>query len=103
VTQQRTARGLENVRKKFQKQDRLMARVTMDKMEFDEERLSKAVGVAPKWKVPNDYAAARSAANAGTPLVLEKSAIAEVLHQMARAASGKPPGGEKKKRFSLFG
>jgi pilus assembly protein CpaE len=73
------------------------------KMEFDEERLSKAVGMAPKWKVPNDYAAARSAANAGTPLVLEKSAIAEVLHQMARAASGKPPGSEKKKRFSLFG
>jgi len=37
VTQSRTQRGLENVRKKYQKQDRLMARVTLEKMEFDED------------------------------------------------------------------
>jgi outer membrane protein insertion porin family len=37
VTQSRTQHGLENVRKKYQKQDRLMARITVDKMDFDDE------------------------------------------------------------------
>jgi len=72
------------------------------KVEFDDERLTKAVGIAPKWKVPNDYAAVRRSSNTGTPLISEKSPISQVLHQMARAACGKPPGGSSKK-FSLFG
>jgi pilus assembly protein CpaE len=73
------------------------------KMDFDEERMNKAVGMAPKWKVPNDYAAARRASNAGTPLEGERSPVADVLRQMARAAAGKLPQGEKKKNFKLFG
>ena len=40
VTQSRTQRGLQNVRKKYQKQDRLMARVTLEKMDFDEDTLT---------------------------------------------------------------
>src|SRR5205085_2737201 len=39
------------------------------KGEFDDAELAKALGVAPKWKVPNDYAAARGAADTGTPLM----------------------------------
>src|SRR5262245_37928640 len=35
VTQSRTQRGLQNVRKQYQKQDRLMARVTLDDLTFD--------------------------------------------------------------------
>ncbi|HWC98095.1 MAG TPA: AAA family ATPase [Candidatus Sulfopaludibacter sp.] len=73
------------------------------KMEFDEERMNKAIGMAAKWKVPNDYAAARRSANAGTPLESERSPIADVLRQMARAATGKLPEGERKKSFKLFG
>jgi len=72
------------------------------KVEFDDERLAKAVGMPPKWKVPNDFAAARRAANTGTPLLAEKSAVVGVLQQMARAASGKLPETDKKRSFRLF-
>jgi len=72
------------------------------KVEFDDDRLAKAVGLSPAWKVPNEYAAARRAANTGTPLFSEKDAISNVLQQMARAASGKLPKSEKKRSFRLF-
>jgi pilus assembly protein CpaE len=72
------------------------------KSEFDDSRLTKALGVAPKWKVPNDYAAVRRACNTGDPLAFEKLAISQVLQQMARSACGKLPEIEKKKGLSLF-
>ena len=37
VTQSNTQRGLSSVRKKYQSQDRLMARITLDKIDFDED------------------------------------------------------------------
>jgi outer membrane protein insertion porin family len=37
VTESRTQKGLSNVRKLYLKQDRLMARVTLEKMDFDED------------------------------------------------------------------
>jgi outer membrane protein insertion porin family len=37
VTHSRTQKGLQNVRKQYQKQDRLMARVTLEKLAFDED------------------------------------------------------------------
>jgi outer membrane protein insertion porin family len=37
VTQSRTQKGIQNVRKKYQQKDRLMARVTLEKMEFDQD------------------------------------------------------------------
>jgi pilus assembly protein CpaE len=73
------------------------------KVEFDEERLSKTVGMVPKWKVPNDYVAVRRASNIGTPLIEDKSPIGNVLHQMARSACGKQPEQGRKKGFGLFG
>jgi outer membrane protein assembly complex protein YaeT len=39
VTQSRTERGLAGVRNKYQKQNRLMARVTLEKMDFDEDSM----------------------------------------------------------------
>ena len=72
------------------------------KSEIDEERLSRAVGIAPKWRVPNDYAAVRRSANAGTPLLSEKTPVSQVLHEMARVACGKVPESPKKKGFRLF-
>ena len=75
------------------------------KTEFDDERLTKALGLPPKWKVPNDYSAAHRSSNAGSPLLLERSPVAQTLRAMARAASGKPLAVEKKKKqgMSLFG
>jgi pilus assembly protein CpaE len=69
---------------------------------FDDDQLSRTLGIAPKWKVPNDYAAARRAADAGAPVASESGALAESLRQMARAACGKPSESGRKKG-SIFG
>jgi pilus assembly protein CpaE len=69
--------------------------------EFDDERLTKALGVPPKWKIPNDYAAARRASNAGTPLLASGSPVAKAIREMARTACGKPEE-ESRKSFKLF-
>ena len=68
---------------------------------FNDEQLGKTLGIAPKWKVPNDYAAARRAADSGAPVVSEKGPIADSLRRMARAACGRAP--EQRKRKGLFG
>jgi len=65
--------------------------------QFDDEQIAKTLGITPKWKVPNDYAAARHAADAGAPVMSERSAIAESLRRMARAACGKSTDASKKK------
>jgi pilus assembly protein CpaE len=70
--------------------------------EFDDERLTKVLGVPPKWKIPNDYASARRASNAGTPLLASGSSVGKALRLMARAASGKPPENESRKGLRLF-
>jgi pilus assembly protein CpaE len=73
------------------------------KLEFDDERLTKAVGLSPKWRIPNDYAAVRRAANTGTPLIADKSPVSQTLCQMARSACGNPATNDRKKGFKLFG
>jgi pilus assembly protein CpaE len=72
------------------------------KTEFNEERVTEAIGLAPKWKIPNDYGAVHRSANTGSPFVLEKSPAAQALRAMARAASGKPAVAERKKGWSLL-
>jgi pilus assembly protein CpaE len=72
-------------------------------LEIDESAITKALTRPAKWKVPNDYAAARRAQNAGVPLALEKSQAARVLGEMAAAAAGQVTGPGKKKKFGLFG
>lgn len=80
----------------------ILNRYTPRTLGFDEESISKALTVPVSWRIPSDYAAARSAQNAATPLVLSDSPISRVISQMTKAASGQTSGAEKKKRFSLF-
>ncbi|MBV9499609.1 MAG: AAA family ATPase [Acidobacteriaceae bacterium] len=71
-------------------------------MEIDDAAITKALTRPAKWKIPNDYAAARKAQNLGVPLVSEKSQIARAFAEMARAASGQSAAAEKRKKFGLF-
>ena len=59
--------------------------------------------MTPKWKIPNDFAAVRQSQNTGEPLIERQSAVTRALHQMARAACGKPVDEGKKRRRGLFG
>jgi pilus assembly protein CpaE len=68
---------------------------------FNDEQLGETLGIAPKWKVPNDYVAARRAADSGAPVASEKGGITESLRRMARAACGKSP--DQGKRKGIFG
>jgi pilus assembly protein CpaE len=81
----------------------VLNRYTPRSLVIDEESITKALTMAPQWKIPNDYAAARSAQNTATPLALKDSPISRVIWQMARTACGLPANPEKKKRFGLFG
>lgn len=69
---------------------------------LDEESITKALTMPAKWRIPNDFPAARRAQNAATPLALEDSPISRVIRQMTRSVCGLPATG-KKKRFGLFG
>jgi pilus assembly protein CpaE len=71
--------------------------------EFNDERVSKAVGQSPKWKIPNDFGAVHHSVNTGSPLILDKSPVSHVLKAMARAATGRPVLEEKRRSWNLFG
>jgi pilus assembly protein CpaE len=71
------------------------------RVQFDDEQLGRTLGIAPKWKVPNDYGAARRAADTGAPVLSEKGAIADSLRRMARAACGRAPE-QGKRKGNLF-
>jgi pilus assembly protein CpaE len=71
--------------------------------EIDEAAITKALTRPAKWKAPNDYPAVRRAQNTAVPIVLEDSALARTIRDMARAAAGQSPVDHKKKRFGLFG
>ncbi|HWQ53145.1 MAG TPA: AAA family ATPase [Bryobacteraceae bacterium] len=72
------------------------------KLEYDEDRISKALGISPKWKIPNDYPGVRRSQNTGTPLVLANSSVARGIAEMARAACGKQPARREKSARSGF-
>jgi Flp pilus assembly CpaE family ATPase len=71
-------------------------------LSIDEASITKALTVAPSWKIPSDYPAARTAQNTATPLVLQDSPVSKVIRQMTRGLSGSSDTAEKKKRFGLF-
>jgi pilus assembly protein CpaE len=73
--------------------------------DIDEASATKALGLPVNWRIPNSYAAVRSAQDSGIPLAMENSPIMRVVEQMARAASGKIVAPEKRisKGFGLFG
>jgi Flp pilus assembly CpaE family ATPase len=72
------------------------------KDEIEEDRIAKALGVAAKWKVPGDYQGVRRSQNLGEPLAGGNSPISRAILEMARAACGKAPVTEGKRKFSLF-
>jgi pilus assembly protein CpaE len=71
-------------------------------VEIDETAVTKALTQPVKWKLPNDYAAARRAQNTGVAVALDKSQLAQALARMAHAVCGEEPGKRKKKKFGLF-
>jgi pilus assembly protein CpaE len=80
----------------------ILNRFDLRKNGIAEDHISKALGVTPKWKVPSDYFGVRHYQNLGEPLVTEQSPISRTVDQMARAACGKNPEGEGKRKFGLF-
>jgi pilus assembly protein CpaE len=81
----------------------VLNRFTTNTLGIDDESITKALTMAPKWKIPNDYTTVQRAQNTATPLAQGDSAIARVIRQMARTACGLPALAEKKKRLGLFG
>lgn len=81
----------------------VMNRFNQAQNEFDDRRIAEALGMQPKWRVPNDYATAHRTSNAGTPLVLTHSAAAKILRFMACEACGKPFETHQRRKFRLFG
>jgi pilus assembly protein CpaE len=71
---------------------------------IDEKSATKAMGRPINWRIPNSYAAARTAQDSGIPLAMENSAITRTLVQMAKAACGKPLSTKKEsgKGLSFF-
>jgi len=72
-------------------------------LDIDEAGITKALMRPVKWRIPNDYTAARNAQNTATPLALQDGPISRAIAEMAKAACGRAPGPIKKKRFALFG
>jgi pilus assembly protein CpaE len=73
-------------------------------LEIDDAAVSKALLRPARWRIPSDFPAAQRAQNSGLPVVLEKSAMARAITDMAMAACGQAAFAEKKKKkFSLFG
>jgi pilus assembly protein CpaE len=71
--------------------------------EIDDAAITKALTRPAKWRVPNDFPAARKAQNSGVPIAMEDSPISRIIREMAWAASGQTGRSEKKRRFGLFG
>jgi len=70
--------------------------------ELDPGRIAKAVGLEPKWRVPNDYSSVRRSLDAGSPLALGNSPVSRAVHHMAWEACGRPPVETKKRKWGLF-
>ena len=82
----------------------VLNRYVVRSLEIDDAAITKALTRPAKWRLPNDYVAARNAQNAGVPLASGKSPVARVLAEMASAAAGQTVAApEKKKKFGLFG
>lgn len=81
----------------------VLNRFTPRSLVIDEDSITKALTLAPSWRIPSDYPVVRQAQNSATPLAMGDSSISDIIRQMARGACGLPATAEKKKRFGLFG
>jgi len=67
------------------------------------DQVEKALQLPVAWRVPNDYASVRNAANTGATVELANSAVGRTVRQMACAACGKTDKQPAKKGWKLFG
>jgi pilus assembly protein CpaE len=81
----------------------VLNRYTTRTLGFDEDHITKALTMAPHWRIPDDYAAAQKGLNTATAIAMEDSPISRAIRQMAKAACGVREDSEKKKLFGLFG
>lgn len=72
------------------------------RLEIDEGRIAKALGLPLKWKVPNDFNNVYRSLNTGDSLAATRSPVSKALCQMAREACGKAPQTDQRK-WGLFG
>lgn len=72
-------------------------------LEIDENTITRALTRPAKWKVPNDYEAARQAQNSGVAIAMSKNNMTRLFRQMAQSASGRAEETKKKTMFGLFG
>jgi Flp pilus assembly CpaE family ATPase len=72
-------------------------------LEIPDEKITKVLTRAPRWKVPNNFAAVKRMQNTATPLVFEDTPIGASIRRMAQAVCGKTMEAPKKKGFRLFG
>jgi pilus assembly protein CpaE len=72
---------------------------------IDANSATKALTQPVDWKVPNAYAAVRTAEDSGIPIAMTDSPYTRAVTQMARAACGKPLTAARKagQGFNLFG
>lgn len=99
---QRLIAHLQRVDGSLSRVELVLNRYEPRKLEIEEGQISKTLSLPLKWKIPNDYASVRRSLDTGSALDVSTSAVARALVQMARAACGKPPDEEKKKRWGLF-
>ncbi len=81
----------------------VLNRYTTRTLGFDEDHITKALTMAPHFRIPDDYAAAQRCQNTGTAIAMEDSPISRAIRQMARTACGVREDSEKKKLFGIFG
>jgi pilus assembly protein CpaE len=82
----------------------VLNRYSPKSVEVDDEAIERALTVAPRWHIPNDYLAVREMQGRAEPLALADSPIARVIRKMANEISGLANDKEKKKSMlGLFG
>ncbi|HEV2484787.1 MAG TPA: AAA family ATPase [Terracidiphilus sp.] len=70
---------------------------------IDEELVTKALTQPVRWKIPNDYTAARRMQTSATPLTQEDSEIAKAIRAMTESVCGQSAAIPKKKKgFGFF-
>ncbi len=79
----------------------VLNRYSPKSVEVDDDAIERALTVAPRWHIPNDYLAVREMQGRAEPLALADSPIARVIRKMAGEISGLPS--EKDKKKSMLG
>jgi pilus assembly protein CpaE len=82
----------------------VLNRYSPKSVEVADDAIERALTVAPRWHIPNDYLAVREMQSRAEPLALADSPIARVIRKMAGEISGLSNDKDKKKSLlGLFG